>query len=389
VAAPAQFGTANHQSSPQLGFSAGLSNWAIFGQLNYALNSGELRFDNSAVQSAILQNTHVPVTVGTPVELEFLLGNNSTVWKRAMVILHAQDWSDLSVCAFMLRPGQPLSTYAMETYTTGDWSAATVSWYARGTPGGNGYIRLDNLKLRPNPSLTTRQTVCYERQEYFDWDDHDQYPNLVLNGGFDNGLTSWNGYGHVDSRVRGGVLEMQRLPGSPAGVVLQSIPTPIAEYTYLQAEMQFGNTSDARMRVTVLLHTSDFSNVGVCTFWLPPHAPLQPYTMTIPIHQSWGSVGVSLYPATTGGWIQVDDVSVRERPLLSVRGSRCNEPGSIPPDVHTSSLGIGIPPAVQFPIPPVVLPSGERPLMATPVPLSPENDINDGEGQLHEELTGQ
>ena len=54
-----------------------------------------------------------PMAANEILTATFQLGNSSAVRKRVTVILHDNNFSDLSACTFWLAPGQPLSTYTI------------------------------------------------------------------------------------------------------------------------------------------------------------------------------------------------------------------------------------------------------------------------------------
>jgi hypothetical protein len=109
----------------------------------------------------VLQPTLQPMNTNQIMTATFQLGNSSGVRKRVTVILHDNDFSDLSACTFWLAPGQPLSSYAMQTYATEAWTNATLSVYGA-TPGPDQWIRLDNATFTRTPSSPISGTNCLE-----------------------------------------------------------------------------------------------------------------------------------------------------------------------------------------------------------------------------------
>jgi hypothetical protein len=83
-----------------------------------------------------------------------------------------------------------------------------------------------------------------------------------------------------------------------------------------------------RKRVTVLLHDNDFSDLTVCTFWIPAGQPLSNYTMRGFATQAWTNATVSFYPATVGSdqWIRLDNVTLRRTGNSPQAGTECVEP---------------------------------------------------------------
>ena len=91
----------------------------------------------------------------------FQLGNSSGVRKRVTVILHDNNFSDLSACTFWLAPGQPLSTYTYRTFATSAWANATFSLYPA-TVDSLGWIRFDDATLQRTPADAPLGTECFE-----------------------------------------------------------------------------------------------------------------------------------------------------------------------------------------------------------------------------------
>jgi hypothetical protein len=145
-------------------FSNGTNSWSTFGQLDYQVNAGVFEFRRPAPPDpagVVLQPTSTAAATGTIFTAQFDLGNSSAVRKRVTVLLHDLDFSDLSACTFWLAPGQPLSPYAMRSFTTKPWTNATISIYAA-TVGNDTWTRLDNVSLRQTQGTQTQGTDCIE-----------------------------------------------------------------------------------------------------------------------------------------------------------------------------------------------------------------------------------
>ena len=144
-------------------FSAGLAPWGLFGQIVQQITNGVFEFYRPAgtPSGVVLQNTMQAIPSGEIVTATFALGNSSAVRKRVTVLLHDNSFGDLAACTFWLPAGQPLSPYAMRTFTTQAWSAATLSVYPA-TVGTDAWIQLDNATLRRTPSTAIAGTECIE-----------------------------------------------------------------------------------------------------------------------------------------------------------------------------------------------------------------------------------
>jgi subtilisin len=160
--------------------------------------------------------------------------------------------------------------------------------------------------------------------------------NLIQNGSFSPGLAPWLPYSTPNSsiiqyRIENGVLEFYRvpLPGRAAqALVLQSTGAAMTTGQGLRAEFKLGNSSPVRLRVTILLHEASFSDLQVCTFWLPPGAPLQTYTMLTFASTNWQNTTMSIYASTVSnqGYIRVDDVALYHDPQVNTDQTRCIDP---------------------------------------------------------------
>jgi Beta-propeller repeat len=340
-------------------FSAGFAGWSLFatpdssyistnvvnGVLEFYRNPPPPGGSNSAV---VLYQTGVSVPAGHPLLATFDVGNSSTVRKRVSVLIHDQNFSDLAVCTFWLPAAAPLRTYRMFTHTTQSWNGATISFYAATAGSDDGAYLLDNVSLVQAPQESPVKTTCDDPLAPVPPGGVDQ-PELISNGGFGAGLTSWNTFGQIVGGVSSGVFEFYRPSASPdpAGVILQPTGAPIAAGQIITARFDLGNSSSVRRRVTVLLHDLDFSDLAACTFWLDPGLPLTTYAMRTFVTDDWTNATFSMYAATPGDevWTRLDNVSVRKTPGSGTNGTDCVEAGGTLP---TSSGPIASISAARF-----------------------------------------
>jgi len=151
------------------GFDTGvLAPWTTFGDLNQRISGGVFEFTRPGAPGVpagvILQATGAAMAVNQVMTATFQLGNSSTVRKRVTVLVHENDFSDLSACTFWLPAGLPLSSYTVRTFATKAWTNATLSFYA-GTTGTEEWIRLDNVTFQRTSTAITVGTECFEPSE--------------------------------------------------------------------------------------------------------------------------------------------------------------------------------------------------------------------------------
>ena len=155
--------------------------------------------------------------------------------------------------------------------------------------------------------------------------------NLIYNGSFSGGVAYWQTFGIPSNgivwSVTNGAMHFHRT-GSQA-VVLQSTFALVPSGVPLAAEFDLANTSSVRKRVSVLIHDSNFMDLSVCTFWLPPNAPSHTYRMTTHTTQAWTNATMSFYAASlgsNGGDYVLDNVSLRAAPGSSTTTTECIDP---------------------------------------------------------------
>ena len=163
--------------------------------------------------------------------------------------------------------------------------------------------------------------------------------NLVSNGSFSGQLGSWIPYGEPTSAVIqhnfavNGVFEFYRLPpgdGTPdQATVFQQTARSVASGAPIAAQFDLGNSSSVRKRISVLILEHDFSDLSVCTFWLPANSPLTTYRMRTHTTKTWSNAAIYFYAATVGefgGRYLLDNVSMNIDPTVANTRTECVDP---------------------------------------------------------------
>jgi hypothetical protein len=336
-------------------FESGTSNWVQFATPDPSyivsqITNGVFEYyrvappPGTANQAVVFQETGLALPANAPLVARFSIGNSSSVRKRISVLVLDSNFSDLSVCTFWLAPSTPLTPYRMITHTTQAWANAAIYFYAASAGSNGGFYQLDDVSIEHDPAQSADETTCVDPTAPPATGDPDG-PDLLLNGNFNTGqLNPWGTFGQINFQISSGVFEFIKLPGTPAGVVLQPTGQGLPAGTILTATFQLGNSSAVRKRVTVIVHDNSFGDLSACTFWLAPGQPLSDYTYRTFTTQLWTNATLSVYPATTGAdqWIRLDNATLRTTRSASILGTECVEPGgSTAPSASTASVAPG------------------------------------------------
>lgn len=173
----------------------------------------------------------------------------------------------------------------------GTWRLYVVDDFA----GDSGFITNVTLSISTTPSL----------------------PNIVNNGAFSSGKTSWNEFGDGSGSVVSGIYQFQRT-GASAFTVFQNTTTNWPIDRPFELRFDAGNSGSDSKRLTVLIWDAAFGRQRACSFWLAPNQPLTTYQILGDSAAAWNSVTVHFYASTqsTNGFYLLDNVVLRSRPDL-------------------------------------------------------------------------
>lgn len=354
-------------------FSSGMQGWETWDAITYRISSGVFEFyrGGTGASAAVLQKTGQNFAAGTKLKATFRLGTSDFGLRRVTVILHSNDWTDMQVCTFLINPSQPLSNYEVEVFTLRPWTNATISFYSS-YDFGRGWTRLDDVTLRIDNTLPGQRVRCIDPYRASATSGEDSH-NYVSNSQFNNGMNSWSFSGEYVSRVQSGVLEMYTKTGGPAANMFQDLAFQyfieanggISELTF-----QMGNSSANRKRLSVLIHDGAFAHIYFCTFWVNANSGLANYTMRVAPSTHLGAMfmrNIAFYvsPFDNLGWLRLDNITLRERPTLSVLGTECYYPSGqdaasaepfMLPTLQPTASGM---PALIMPLPELAVPQAQ------------------------------
>jgi hypothetical protein len=156
----------------------------------------------------------------------------------------------------------------------------------------------------------------------------------VGNGDFSSGGTSWTVGGLPDassvvSSVTSGMMQFYRTSASSQAFVFQETGVSVGAGQALAAQFDLGNSSFVRKRISVLMIDRDFSDIAVCTFWLPAGAPMRTYAMHSMTTKAWSSASIYFYAATAGsdgGAYLIDNVSLAPDNASAGQTTQCIDP---------------------------------------------------------------
>jgi hypothetical protein len=275
---------------------------------------------SDAVEYAVGSDPQVAsVTTGPTPDLTAVTPAPLTAGQDAVLTLQGSGF--FSGVSTVRVAGQPVAT----TFLSGNELQATVPAAAL-CPPGSCAITVDN----PAPGGGVSNTVMISVKL--------PVPDLVLNGDFAGGLTNWQLFATPDpsyltSTVVNGVVEFTRgapPPGtSNQATIFQHTGIAVPAGTSVLAQFALGNSSTVRKRISVLVLDHDFSDLAVCTFWLPPDTPLMAYAMRTYATQAWANAAIYFYAATEGadgGAYLLDAVTLQVDPTGPVAQTTCDDP---------------------------------------------------------------
>lgn len=172
--------------------------------------------------------------------------------------------------------------------------------------------------------------------------------DLISNGSFSSAIntasaTSWKTFAVNDANITcnpncgpnvfpaSGIMQWTMnnvATTSSQAVVFQNTGVGIAAERGLDIGFDLGNSSGTRRRVQVLIHDGDFQDSTICIFWLAGAQPLRRYRILTHTNKNWTNASLSFYSATSSPqnfspYIQLDNVTMRQRPDITVNETLC------------------------------------------------------------------
>jgi hypothetical protein len=160
----------------------------------------------------------------------------------------------------------------------------------------------------------------------------DYSANFIRNGAFTTSIEGWSSFYAIQvawNSERAFVTQLSSPAGSPGGVFFQSTGVVVNTRVQLEALIDVRNTSGTRKRATILLHDGDFSDLQVCTFWIPANNVSYRYRIETFTGEAWQNATLSIYPSgILGGGMFIDQVVLRTQPTLTQLQTRCTDPNA-------------------------------------------------------------
>lgn len=160
----------------------------------------------------------------------------------------------------------------------------------------------------------------------------DAQTNLIVNGSFSSGMQGWETWDAITYRISSGVFEFYRGGTGASAVVLQKTGQNFAAGTKLKATFRLGTSDSGLRRVTVILHSNDWTDMQVCTFLINASQPLSNYGMEVFTLRAWTNATISFYSSRDygRGWTRLDDVTLRVDNTLPGNRVSCIDPYRTP-----------------------------------------------------------
>jgi murein DD-endopeptidase MepM/ murein hydrolase activator NlpD len=149
--------------------------------------------------------------------------------------------------------------------------------------------------------------------------------NLINNGDFSMGLTSWSTW-NATANVSGGIYNVSRNSGSADGGFYQSIAYTAPPNAAFEMTFNMANLSPVGRTVNFVLRNPAWSESRNCVFTLQSLTPMQKYTIRFRTGVNWSSILMQgwMEPGDGATGLQLDNFSLRYRPeLTSITSTQC------------------------------------------------------------------
>jgi hypothetical protein len=171
--------------------------------------------------------------------------------------------------------------------------------------------------------------------------------DMIQNGNFNAGIANWTVFEEPDIVHNNGAggefkyhLANPTTTASGQAVMFQRTGLSVPSGTTLLASFQLANDEASRKRISVIVGDSDFSDLSVCTFWLPANAPMRTYQMKTHPTKDVANATLNFYVASTGlGDYRLDNVSMTYDPVGSATRTDCIDP-TVPAPAGSASANL-------------------------------------------------
>jgi hypothetical protein len=151
------------------------------------------------------------------------------------------------------------------------------------------------------------------------------YVNIIQNGNFNAGFSSWTQASLTWDVVPSGWLEAYQPSGS--GSFYQDLAYSASANDLYNIIIEVGNrSSSARILGVALYSTIAPNNAVTCDFTIPANTSLQPYRMLTKAPGAWANMRLQIFPGGSAPSLLIDNVTLQYSPASQVTSTVCTSP---------------------------------------------------------------